>query len=542
MKAKRGWLQHISPEVESRIIAQLEESEAESDLVNEKVEEALNQPSTIGYRKKTDLSCETMPSVCSAPSASGYFKRSFTVTVAEFGRFENLTSDLSDSDSKVLKQIIASSFSSNDGWVPVPSKLIEKHARGFKREKLSQFVEMTSHSRFEHRCTDYRVFDWFISEVFRDFDIDSYWDQKKVNLISGRVARPEKSRVYNQISRNYEPRRIVDAIKVIEFYGCLFDKAAIERFLKETEGERNYVNNLWCYRAVLDQQPGQVDARLWHYKPAYHVANTGRIFHVRGGLQSCSRGMTAAAFSTVPAVRNYDIKSSHLSAAVIEFEIAGIDSAWLQSYLDRKNAKREFAEAVGISVDCWKRVLLAVLLGACLPKSTRNFAGRRNSVLDNLADEFDSDEEKMKSALIILRDVLGAVAEQISRWHNWLLSAHIEEIKKHTRQGEFITNAVGKVMWLGELAQEPTWKQKSRLVGFLLQGLECRLIYDLTALSEKYDYAPMMNAHDGLITVGAIPQVAVDEARRLSGFINAELEEKDFEPFRRADFFADKND
>ena len=64
------------------------------------------------------------------------------------------------------------------------------------------------------------------------------------------------------------------------------------------------------------------------------------------------------------------------------------------------------------------------------------------------------------------------------------------------------------------------------LAAFILQGREARLIHELTVLSEHYGFQPIANMHDGLVTIGEIPEVAVLEAVRRAGVPDAELVEK----------------
>lgn len=70
---------------------------------------------------------------------------------------------------------------------------------------------------------------------------------------------------------------------------------------------------------------------------------------------------------------------------------------------------------------------------------------------------------------------------------------------------------------------------RSKAMAWYLQGLEAACVHALTVLSEEYDYEVMANEHDGLITIGTIPEEAQERARKASGSRRAELTDKRFE-------------
>ena len=79
---------------------------------------------------------------------------------------------------------------------------------------------------------------------------------------------------------------------------------------------------------------------------------------------------------------------------------------------------------------------------------------------------------------------------------------------------------------------QPEYQAKADIAAFFLQGKEAVFIHHLTLLGAKYGYKPIGNEYDGLLTIGLIPEEAVNEARELSGFVSASLDMKAFTPFK----------
>ncbi len=66
------------------------------------------------------------------------------------------------------------------------------------------------------------------------------------------------------------------------------------------------------------------------------------------------------------------------------------------------------------------------------------------------------------------------------------------------------------------------------MVAHLLQGMEAYFIHTLTLLADKYGFEPLGNEHDGIISLGRIPDAAIQTARELTGLYCLELREKPF--------------
>jgi hypothetical protein len=66
------------------------------------------------------------------------------------------------------------------------------------------------------------------------------------------------------------------------------------------------------------------------------------------------------------------------------------------------------------------------------------------------------------------------------------------------------------------------------MAAFYLQGVEAGYIHWITVLSKDFGYTCLSNQHDGLVTIGEIPEEAREIAKQRSGLKYAVLEEKAF--------------
>jgi hypothetical protein len=237
--------------------------------------------------------------------------------------------------------------------------------------------------------------------------------------------------------------------------------------------------------------------------------------------------MKAVAFSRVEDVHNYDLVSSQVNGLIQQFEIAGLDTSWLVEYRDTLSNKRVYAELTGMSEDCWKPCLIALIMGAHLPLRVSGTDRRKNTILKKLYKEAGEDIDKTKVLLRNFTNTVAPLHTELRRWHDWLLDTYIPAVKKHGRGGSFILNRCGKRLYLSSLPKA-RHEARRKVAAFILQGQESCFIHHLTLLDHKYGYRVIANEHDGVITIGGIPAEAVNEAAVLSGLMNARLEEKPF--------------
>jgi len=436
--------------------------------------------------------------------------------------------------------------------IPVSSTLLKRElrrARIFDAEKL---LTIRPYSYHDGLCREFEVQSWyldgFIATSARLMALE-YLQVEKVNLFSGKRARAVAKSVFYDDNRHAEAATIINAIKTIERNRCRFNLPAIEEHLSgmaevrekalrdfgedsqkyQSENGR-YINDYCCSRAVLDQQPLRVGGSdIYEYTPAYSVASTGRIQHSGGGFQSCSRRMKQAAYSGISELRNYDLKGSQLAVLVQELIDAELDPTWLVDYLSASDGKYVYSAKAGMSVERWKQCVLALCMGARMPKSTSYGQARFNSVLGALLEEADNDLSRAERIRKRFADVVAPLLRELGRWHSYLIREFIQRNQQQSKRGTYIKNKVGKRLYLDDLSLKgEARKAKSQMAAFLLQGQEAAFIHALTVLGPEYGFRPISNEHDGLVVIGEIAKAAERKAASQSGFENAELVEKPF--------------
>lgn len=288
------------------------------------------------------------------------------------------------------------------------------------------------------------------------------------------------------------------------------------------EAQGRYDTDRRCYLAVLHQDPQpapEVGKGVSVFSPAYDVQMTGRVGCRRGMLQSCSSAMKDASFTGIPELRNYDLSASQPNILLQRFEEAhedgadGIETAWLQTYLGNDRAKYDYADKVRVCTRTWKRCLMALIYGASLPNDPRQSSGK---IIKNLEKDPDvEDEEQLVETYARLCDVLGSLKSSIDAWHEYLVGPYLARHGYNSRGGRLIKNEVGVTFRPASI--ECTYERKKKLAAFLLQGLESAFVHKIVLLAESYDYEVIQNEHDGVITLGTIPQAAIDEAAETVG-------------------------
>lgn len=259
---------------------------------------------------------------------------------------------------------------------------------------------------------------------------------------------------------------------------------------------------------------------------------SGRISEEGGGMQSCTREMKAAAFSNIPGIRNYDLKSSQVYGLIQWFEFANIDSSWLHTYLSK--SKSDYANLVGISIDCWKSCFLSLVMNAYLPNEVdKNMCSDDISILNYLLQEAKGNEELALKYYFKFYEVVQPLLKSLDKWKDWLIKEYIPMTAVNKHGNQYLVNRTGMTLCISDFKTDKgKWKNltkfKRKLCAFLLQGGEAAFIHHLTIISKQYNFTPLNNQHDGLIVIGEIPQEAIDYARAESGLKYAILEEKPF--------------
>jgi hypothetical protein len=316
-------------------------------------------------------------------------------------------------------------------------------------------------------------------------------------------------------NKNPEPSIILRSYESLKT--GIADEAALKLFLNEIKQKINEGTDTRADRLLLHQ----IYNALSHLKrqkynqgdnsyiSAYQTCRTGRIFQRKGGLQGAKREIKEIAYSNLHDVHNYDLKSSQPSILEEEMEKAGSKHEYISNYLGTKEAKEVFAEKIGVSPDCWKQVLYLVTFGGLL-----NYHPS--------CDFYDVINENIKktdrdTVISRFKKELRPLQEEYCAYWNHLYDTHFTR----NTSGKVIKNACGK-----PFIYDQSWKDlkiKRKLTAHILQGIESSFIHNLTILSSKYNFQVLSNEHDGLITKGEIPDVAIEEAKKITGFYNAKL-------------------
>lgn len=324
---------------------------------------------------------------------------------------------------------------------------------------------------------------------------------------------------------------------------------------------------LWGYLGTAQNALTQVQAMglepaddlpegIYQFTPAYEVQElSGRLSMIGGGLQCAPKAFKAAAYRGT-GIRNYDIVSSQTTALLQFFEEAIEAGADLDiTVLTEYPGKDALAAEYGVPRTVFKRAEHAPKFGAgfrfktfegawqqalYVAQKTRRRSDSRSlddraraalHTMPRLALEIAEDPSvpqitDPEDAYDVLRAAFGPMAEQIKAWRDWLQTEHWAMHSQTGGGGRFIRNPCGLPF---DQYDYPESERGAKYATTLLQGLEAAFITHLTLISEDYDYAVVANEHDGVIVKGTIPDEAIAEARKRSGFRDAELIEKDFE-------------
>jgi hypothetical protein len=282
-----------------------------------------------------------------------------------------------------------------------------------------------------------------------------------------------------------------------------------------------------CLDSIAWRNPVKIDSDIYMFSPQYKIASTGRTFMIGGGLQGCSREMKNAAYTGIPDLHNYDLVASQVNGLRQQLKMAGLKTDWLDVYLSTRNNKSIYAERVGVSEKCWKDLIIQIIMGAHL--SDHYYYGARDTIIKTLVKEVGDQftAASLNDKLNRLKSAILPLIKEIDQWYRWLKEVYIPQHPTGVG-GKYVKNACGKTLSLSELEEMPRYRVNPKLSAFFLQGLESAFIHYLTALGAKYGFLPIANEHDGLITIGTIPKVAVIEAGKLSGLESPELIEKTF--------------
>lgn len=468
--------------------------------------------------------------------------------------------------------VVASTFCPQqreyDGYdfgTPIPWTTIQAKARRADIDSLIKrgIIEVSGYSRAEGRCREYKLVNWLIDELYAacsGLNPEEFAEQEFVNIFTGRRrGRVEGNRLYDENGHVlYNCTLAANAITEIYNYGCFFNMAEVKAHLSRLEArlahhlaeygpdhkaykkaKRQYDNDLNCFEAVLAGGIKHISGSIWYYKPTYTIVMSGRVVAIGGAFQSCSRAMKHAAYSTVPNLWNFDLKSSQVNGWIQFLDAAGMDSSWPREYRDFEQihgvaAKTYYAQRIGCSEEHFKKLMLGILFGGNMPmRLAADFESRKdkNSLIRTTLDFTKGDVAEARRILEAAREELRPMIMVMRGWHEYLYNEYFAAHSKlNRRSGYYIENAAGaRLHWNSLPKGKEVWRAKAKIAAFLLQGIESAFIHHLTLIGYRTGrYKVVGNEHDGVIVMGAIDADSVEQARSLAGLENARLESKDF--------------
>lgn len=477
----------------------------------------------------------------------------------------------------VLLGTLISYNKKENGWVPVCFKLMRKewgsllpNWRQLVEDNLIELkilgevklnkdltIEQT-YSIKDNLSRQFRVTDQVITTFLDSYpeQTEDYIECTYYNLMSGKRMNVFKRHKLTDDSGNSIPDLIKNSMLSVK--RCVINDKAIKDFLTDKridailfgtkKDELKAKNDDFCYKALRKTGIKMLKDGLVEYYPSYKTQMSGRISEEGGGLQSCSREMKEVAFSKIPNLKNYDLKSSQVWGLIQWFEIANIESSWLTQYLSKD--KKEYANQVGISVDRWKQCFMALVFAAELRKkvSKKTFEadkiskvingvlfekeeGPDEAILNALWEEANRDADVALDYYSKFYKIVEPLRKGIEAWQDWLLKEYIPLNTIYGKGIPYAINRTGITFCLGNYKNsQGDWVKvkelKRKISAFYLQGNEAAFIHSLTWISEYYQFEVISNQHDGVVTLGEIPQAAIEKAKEMSGLKYAFLEEK----------------
>ena len=297
-----------------------------------------------------------------------------------------------------------------------------------------------------------------------------------------------------------------DALRILHVVDCPINVAAIQEHLVrlETKGKPLALqNDKLCAQSMFAGMKRQGDLGL--YTPSYAPQSSGRIGELGGGVQSCSRAMKQAAFSGVEKVHNYDLRSSQGYVLLQELRLAGIDDSWLAAHLG-PGAFEQHADQLDLPKKLYKRCFFSTIMGATHIWLEGEHVG---CIQEGLLGHFGSPKAAREKFAEVVRQ-LHPLQQAVRQWAEWLLNSPACPHRRKTQRRECLENAAGQMYLIDRARAEKDLKGEA--AAHMLQGQEAAYIHHLTILSKNFGFVPVSNQHDGLITVGVVPDEAKTKA------------------------------
>lgn len=411
------------------------------------------------------------------------------------------------------------------GWdtlgLNLPSKTIRaEFERGISWEKMEpQMVGLLEASDYSKgQCRYFQVSPPLFEAIRAHLQgqLDTPDGSPAVNLFDGNAYTVGHA-MYPPDPENPSSKLMRDAARVLHAVECPFNVDAVRAHVERLKGSDDpaYENDRRCAEVMFAGM--RREGNVGHYTPSYGPQSSGRIGEVGGGLQSCTKAMKHAAFTGIENIHNYDLRSAHGYVLLQELKLAGIDGTWVDAHLG-EGVFEERAAALALTKKVYKKCFFATVNGASHHWSDDDPGAIQETLLKELKDK------------TVARQKFGEVVTQlkplrkiVEGYRKWLLSTTCPHRRK-TKRKEYIVNAAGQEL------QTSHEEFEQKVIAHILQGQESAFIHHLTILStvKKYGFIVVSNQHDGLITLGKVPDEAIAEAGKLSGFEQPFLDIKPF--------------
>lgn len=433
-----------------------------------------------------------------------------------------------------------------DGWVEMHCLFIKDEFPKMSSEDLEELIskgliEIDRSYTIGSKCRNYRInpegFALIAECTYKDLLAG---DTTRFDLITGKqINSIPKSRMSS--SNGVEASEIQKA--AIECYKnspnkfhrpSVLNELAIKKQAYENELKANgttnlfytlrssFWNSLHCFKSVMvDYKAVGIGDGFYLYTPAYKPQISGRISHIKGGFQSSSKSVTAAAFA-YSGYTNYDLASSQ--PTIYNEMLKGYqidDGGWLQDYIDGITTKQSIAQEIGVEVEVWKKIICGLLMGSAVPKMTlesfkkaKDIKGDSISSVIKYLQEGQTPEQAYNSYckfLEVCKPLLAAVKEVGERIKLAIKnkdSSLLPELIKN--KGKWaVVNKTNNFLYIDSLKPSDL---VAKVAAHLLQGAERALVSNILKLAGKYNFRPIADYHDGFLSEGLVPQECVDEA------------------------------
>ena len=291
------------------------------------------------------------------------------------------------------------------------------------------------------------------------------------------------------------------------------------------------------------------EAGVYAFNPEYELKWTGRSYELGGGFQILSNFTKQLLLSVSKNTYNYDISKSQLNLLKQVLEESSLSTASVDFLLNTKDLGLVESELSNLeSIAMYKTYMYALIFGSDVASSDEQLVLMYNGnikgygTVDAVKTHFNeawcinhphkSDKERIASFITLYKKLtmyFGGLFSTIKVWHKHLDSVWLCDNTKKSRKNElYIQNDMGMSLYLNMGRLENSTLCSKKIAAFILQGREARFIYEIVMLSKKFGYTVVSNQHDGVITIGEIPDEAISMAKTITGYSGIQLIEKPF--------------